>query len=64
MIGCSECIECNGLVNQSYCINNQQYLKEEYLQLKKQLLSNKEVFISKHHNSFDIIGSNIGENIS
>ncbi len=35
MTGCSECIWCHNLVNQSYCINNISYDKEQYL-LEKQ----------------------------
>ena len=41
--GCQECLFCSDLVNQSYCIENTQYTKEEYVMKKKQLLS-------EHHN--------------
>lgn len=37
--GCNECILCTNLVNQSYCIRNQQYSKEEYLEKKAALLN-------------------------
>ena len=31
--GCHDCFNCANLHNQSYCINNKQYTKEEYLKL-------------------------------
>lgn len=34
--GCHHCIACTGLRNQSYCIFNQQYSKEEYLEKEKE----------------------------
>lgn len=42
--GCSDCILCDHLTNQSYCIRNQQYSKQEYMTIKAQLLSQKENF--------------------
>lgn len=41
MVGCQECILCDGLENQSYCIQNTQYGKEEYSEKKKELLAQK-----------------------
>lgn len=37
--GCSDCILCTNLVNKSYCIENVQYTKEEYLRRKSVLLN-------------------------
>jgi hypothetical protein len=44
MIGCHNCIDCEGLENKSYCINNQQYTKEEYLLKKDTSLRQKKIF--------------------
>ncbi len=41
LIWCRECIFCDWLENKSYCINNIQYDKEEYLQKKQEILSQK-----------------------
>lgn len=41
LVWCSECIWCSWLENQSYCIQNVPYQKEEYFQKKKKLLRNK-----------------------
>ncbi|MEI6774380.1 MAG: hypothetical protein WCL18_06435 [bacterium] len=30
--------------NQSYCIKNKQYMKEEYFEEKKEILKNKKLF--------------------
>jgi len=50
MIWCSECILCNDLQNQSYCIKDKQYTKEEYLIEKNKILSEKLNFISIYNN--------------
>ncbi len=47
MIGCNECVDCDWLQNQSYCINNNPYSKEEYLQKKEEILKNKNTFYDK-----------------
>ncbi len=41
MIGCSECLFCQGLENKSYHINNKEYTKDDYLVMKKKMLSQK-----------------------
>lgn len=48
LIGCSECLLCNGLQNVSYCISNIQYNKEEYLYHKDRLLKEKQKFTVYH----------------
>ena len=45
MIGCSECLFCDTLKNQSYCIHNKQYTKELYIQEKEKLLQEKAMFM-------------------
>jgi len=40
-IWCSDCIACDKLENQTYCIKNKQYSKEEYDRLKDKILSDK-----------------------
>lgn len=44
LIWCSECIHCDGLVNQQYCIANVQYAKEDYLTKKISILEDKASF--------------------
>ncbi len=44
LIGCKECLFCDGLENASYCIKNKQYTKEEYLVFKNKLLRNTDKF--------------------
>jgi hypothetical protein len=39
LIGCHFCYKCHDLENQSYCINNQQFTKEQYTEMVKSLLS-------------------------
>jgi len=46
LIGCSECINCSNIQNQSYCIENIPYSKEEYIERKKELLQEKGRFLS------------------
>jgi hypothetical protein len=38
LTGCRECVACNSLQNQSYCIENVAYPKEEYFERKKNYL--------------------------
>jgi hypothetical protein len=49
MIWCTECIFCNWLTNQSYCIENIVYSKEEYSEKKKKLLSDKKLYDSHYY---------------
>lgn len=37
-ISCSDCFGCNGLRNKKYCILNKQYSKEEYFDLREQII--------------------------
>jgi len=46
--GCQECLFCDGLENQSYCIANVRYEKEEYLTRKEELLAKKHNFALRH----------------
>ena len=48
LMGCHDCIFCNDLENQSYCIENRQYSKEEFISNKDQLLRDKEVYLSQY----------------
>ncbi len=47
LLWCSECLFCDWLQNQSYCIYNQQFDKWDYFQEKLKLLSHKQQF--QHH---------------
>ena len=67
---CKDCLFCHDLENASYCINNQQYSKEQYLEKKTELLKDKQKFLSyydalenkwKNHNSTNVSGDNIIE---
>ena len=44
LIGCEECIFCDGLENQKYSIQNRAYSREEYLEKKAEILKKKEMF--------------------
>ncbi len=46
MTWCQECLMCQDLTNQSYCIQNVQYDKETYLSKKKELLWQTSLFES------------------
>ena len=46
LTGCHDCILCNDLQNSSYCINNKQYEKEEYLQKRNEILMHKSDFLN------------------
>ncbi len=48
LIGCQECLFCDNLQNQSYCVYNKQYTKEEYVGEKFRLLHDKEKFVGYH----------------
>jgi len=45
---CTECIFCDNLLNQSYCIKNKKYEKEEYEAMKKDILQDKENFAKRN----------------
>ncbi|EKE26116.1 MAG: hypothetical protein ACD_4C00428G0001 [uncultured bacterium (gcode 4)] len=45
LIWCNECLFCNDLQNQSYCIKNKNYSKDEYIKLKNEIFSAKKVFL-------------------
>lgn len=47
LIGCKECINCEGLENVSYHIDNQAYEQEDYERLKKERLEDKKSFTRK-----------------
>lgn len=51
-IGCSDCIGCWGLRNQKYCMLNQQYSKEEFEALLKQLRLSRAGAYAKHQEVF------------
>ena len=46
LIGCKECLFCDDLENQSYCIHNQAYEKSEYFAKKNELLKQKDKFLT------------------
>lgn len=56
-ISCQHCIGCVDLINQSYCINNQQYSKEDYFEKKKEILSDKISFSAKYRDVLKKMGS-------
>ncbi|MDD2870797.1 MAG: hypothetical protein PHS49_02305 [Candidatus Gracilibacteria bacterium] len=60
LIGCQDCIFCNGLENKKYCIDNKEYLKEEYIILKNNILKQKDKFIL----NYEHISRNSGINYS
>ncbi len=61
LIWCKECILCKWLENQSYCIENKQYNKEEFYKKKVEILAKKEKFLWWYEN-LEISGQNIGSN--
>ena len=46
LVWCKECIFCDSLDNQSYCINNEKLEKKEYFKEKEEILKNKKDFFS------------------
>jgi hypothetical protein len=60
MQGCVECICCNNLINQSYCIYNVPYHKEDYFQKKQEILSQKKQFPIWKDEMFSVVLANIG----
>ncbi|MEI6774391.1 MAG: hypothetical protein WCL18_06490 [bacterium] len=64
LTGCTECIDCDSLENKSYCIANEQYTKEEFLEKKKELLTHKDGFY-KIYSALSINAqNNLSENVS
>ncbi|MDD3793946.1 MAG: hypothetical protein PHI37_03980 [Candidatus Gracilibacteria bacterium] len=59
LIGCQECILCDDLQNQSFCIKNIKYEKSEYFEKKKEVLKYKKLF-----SKYSEILSNVGKNIN
>lgn len=57
LVWCSECILCNELQNQSFCIENKQYSKEEYLIKKALILEEKKNFMD-YYNNLNLKASN------
>jgi hypothetical protein len=47
-IGCNECIACDGLTNQSYCIENITYNQSEYKHRKQLILEDKNTFWDRY----------------
>jgi hypothetical protein len=45
LIGCRECIFCEGLQNKKFYIENKEYSRDEYEAEKKNILKQKELFI-------------------
>ena len=50
LIGCQECMFCDDLQNQSYCINNKQLDKETYKMKKEEFLKQKKMFLTWYQN--------------
>lgn len=44
MQGCFECIRCDGIHNKSYCIDNEQLPKAEYMKRKEEILRDKKSY--------------------
>lgn len=61
MVWCQNCLFCDGLTNQSYCIRNIPYNKEEYEIEKRKLLWQKDKF-DEYHEHLSRIGQNYGSN--
>lgn len=68
LIGCHDCIACKNLENQSYCIENKQYSKDEYMKLKEEFWRHKDRWEKTYYdmvheefivNSVDSIGADI-----
>ncbi len=55
---CSNCILCTNLRNKSYCIENVQYTKEEYLKKKEELDLNTRFGIEKAKSKFEKLWRN------
>ena len=48
LIWCYECISCDMLQNQSYCIENKVYDKETYFSMKKEIMRDKDNFDKRY----------------
>ena len=51
---CFECIACSNLENQSYCIKNQKFTREEYIDKKNEIMKWKDRFSSIYNQLFKI----------
>lgn len=60
LIGCEECILCDSLENQKYCIKNKPYSKDEYYEKKNELMKRKDVFTTLHQSILWCSSRNIG----
>ncbi len=63
LVGCKECILCDGLENASYQIQNKPYEKEEYFEKKKDLLGRKWLYIGLYENVSKIGVNMLSENV-
>lgn len=58
LLGCHDCVMCDGLENMSYCILNKQYTKESYEKTKDKILKQKQWYwgsymkVNGHSNNF------------
>ena len=64
MIGCKNCILCDGLENQSYCIGNKQLSEQEYEQQKKIILQDKTKFTERYQKIHTNIGNIWSQNVT
>ncbi len=58
LIWCQECLFCDNIENQSYCIRNKQYDQETYKKEKDAILKQKDMFMDRY-NSVSNIGNNL-----
>ena len=57
--GCKDCIFCTDLENQSYCIENKQFEKDEYMKQKAEILKNKKEFLQYYMKVRQYDGKNV-----
>lgn len=60
---CSDCIFCEWLDNQKYCIRNEQYEKDQYHKEKNKILSQRDAFLT-YYQSISSKGNNFGSSNS
>lgn len=53
LVGCHDCIKCDNLQNQSYCVSNKQYSKDEYQKFYATMLKKKEIYHQEFAKVFD-----------
>jgi len=67
LISCQECLFCDGLENQSYCINNQSYPKDMYYKKRQEILAEKDKFpqrfIEKESSAINYLTENCSGNM-